>query len=107
MIRLVLAAILVFSGLFVLGVAVLGIFRFDYVLNRIHAAAKCDTLGAFLILTGLMIAEGFSFITFKLLLIVVFVWLTNPVASHLICKTEVLTNLAIEEQCEVCEVDQP
>ena len=46
MIRLVIAAVLILGGLFVLGIATLGIFRFESVLNRIHVAAKCDTLGA-------------------------------------------------------------
>ena len=40
MIRLAIAAVLILSGLFVLGVATLGIFRFDTVLNRIHVAYK-------------------------------------------------------------------
>jgi multicomponent Na+:H+ antiporter subunit G len=101
MIRFIIALLLIGIGLFILGVATLGIFRFNYVLNRIHVAAKCDTLGAICILAGLMVVDGISFISFKLLLIIVFLWLTNPVASHLICKTEVLTNPDLPKECEV------
>ena len=41
-------------GLFVFFSAVLGLFRFDYVLNRMHAAAVGDSLGIFCVLIGLM-----------------------------------------------------
>ena len=46
MIRVIVAGVLMFAGLFVLSVATVGIFRFSTMLNRIHVAAKCDTLGA-------------------------------------------------------------
>ena len=39
-------ALLLF-GLFVFFTAVLGLYRFDYVLNRMHAAAVGDALGIF------------------------------------------------------------
>ena len=42
-------------GLFVFFSAVLGLFRFDYVLNRMHAAAVGDSLGIFCVLIGLML----------------------------------------------------
>ena len=47
-------------GLFVFFTAVLGLFRFDYVLNRMHAAAVGDTLGLFCILIGLILLHGWS-----------------------------------------------
>lgn len=95
------AIVLVLAGLFVLCVATLGIFRMSYVLNRIHVAAKCDTLGAMLVLTGLLIHTGFSALSLKLLLILVFIWLTNPVAAHLLAKAEIDTNPNITNECEV------
>lgn len=90
MIRLIIAALLIGCGLFVLAVATLGIFRLDYVLNRVHMAAKCDTLGGILFLLGLIVWAGPSAATPKLLLILVFLWTANPVASHLIARTEIL-----------------
>ena len=47
-------------GLFVFFSAVLGLFRFDYVLNRMHAAAVGDSLGIFCVLIGLMLLHGWS-----------------------------------------------
>lgn len=101
--RFLIALLFIASGLFVLGVATLGLFRLKYVLNRIHASAKCDTLGTLLIVIGAVILIGFDFASVKLLLLVVFIWLTNPVAVHLIGRTEVLTNPHLDEECEVVE----
>jgi len=104
MIKTVLIYILMGSGLFVLGIATYGIFRFKYVLNRIHVAAKCDTLGAILFLSGLAVCSGVSWITLKLILIVIFLWLSNPVANHLVAKTELMTNPKLKDMCEIIDV---
>ena len=42
-------------GLFVFFSAVLGLFRFDYVLNRMHAAAVGDSLGIFCVLIARLV----------------------------------------------------
>ncbi|MCL2616811.1 MAG: monovalent cation/H(+) antiporter subunit G [Defluviitaleaceae bacterium] len=106
MIRFLVAAVLVAGGLFVLGVATFGLFRLDNALNRLHAAAKCDTLGALLVLLGLAIIVGFNLIAVKLMILVVFFWLTNPVAVYMIGRAEAQTNPRVEEECEVCEVTE-
>ena len=105
MIRLAIAATLILCGLFVLGVATLGIFRFDTVLNRIHVAAKCDTLGAVLVLSGLVVLSGLNAFSLKLGLVVTFLWLANPVASHLVARAEVATNERIGETCDILDLD--
>ena len=103
-IRLILAAIFLFSGLFTLGIATLGLFRLNNVLNRLHAAAKCDTLGALLVLISLAIIAGPSFTALKCIILIIFIWLTNPVSAFMIARAEVLTNPKIEEECDVTEV---
>ena len=85
---------IVYALLSFLAVVVLSklvITRYKYVLNRMHVAAKCDSLGALLILVGCMILGGFSFMTLKLLLVLLILWITSPVAAHLIVKAEVKT----------------
>ena len=47
MIRLILGLALLALGLFVCCVSVLGVFRFRYVLSRMHAASLADTMGLF------------------------------------------------------------
>ena len=103
-IRLLIAAFFLLGGLFVLGVATLGLFRLKNALNRLHAAAKCDTLGALMVLIGMAIIVGANFTTLKILALVVFFWLTNPVAVYMIGRAEVQTNPYVEEECEVMEL---
>ena len=92
--------VLVF-GVFVFFSAVLGVYRFDYVLNRMHAAAVGDSLGIFCVLIGLMLLHGWSLSAAKTLLIFVFLWLTSPVCSHLVAEMEVSTVPDLEKECEV------
>ena len=102
-IRLILMILFIGTGLFIFGVATYGLFKFDYILNRVHVAAKCDTLASLLIIIGLMIYSGLSITTLKLGLVVVFLWLSNPVGTHLIGQTEVITNKDIDNECEGIE----
>jgi multicomponent Na+:H+ antiporter subunit G len=103
-IRVIFAGIFLFSGLFILAIATIGLFRLDNVLNRLHAAAKCDTLGALLVLIGLAIIVGISFTALKFFILIAFIWLTNPVSAFMIARAEVLTNPNIEEECDVREL---
>ena len=88
-------------GIFVL--QLIGVFKFRYVLNRMHAAAMGDTLGIGVSLTGLIILSGFNFTSLKMALIIVFLWLASPVSSHLISRLEVVTNEQLAEHCELPE----
>ena len=91
--------LLVGLGIFLL--QVFGVFKFKYVLNRMHAAAMGDTLGIGISLTGLIILSGFNFTSLKMALIIVFLWLASPVSSHLISRLEVVTNEHLEAHCEL------
>lgn len=75
------------SGLFFFFVGVVGLIRMPNVFTRMHATTKCDTMGAGLVFVGLILWQGFSFISLTILLILLFIWLTNPTAAHAIAKT--------------------
>lgn len=91
--------LLIGLGIFV--VEMIGVFRFKFVLNRMHAAAMGDTLGIGSSLIGLMLMSGFHFVTLKLFLIIVFLWFSSPVSSHLIARLEVATNEELEKECRI------
>ncbi|WP_027623555.1 monovalent cation/H(+) antiporter subunit G [Clostridium lundense] len=93
MIKTIVGGIFIFGGLFFFMVGTLGILRFPDVFTRVHSAAKCDTLGALLSLTGLIIFNGFNGSSLKLILILIFIWITNPTATHLIGKAEYLRRI--------------
>jgi multicomponent Na+:H+ antiporter subunit G len=103
--RFGLAALLMLAGLVTLFATVVGLFRFHHVLNRIHAAAKCDTFGVLLIFSSLIVMTGWDVKSLKLLLIIAFLWISNPVSGHLIAYLEVATNPNIRDECEVIRYD--
>ncbi len=105
MIRILLGAMLILLGVVTMVVSTVGIFRFKYVLNRMQAAALVDTLGILLLLAGIVVLAGWRALSAKAFLIIVFMWLASPVTSHLIARTEVMTNPKINEECEVIDHD--
>ena len=102
-IRFILAAVFLIAGVPCMASAVLGMFRFKYVLNRMHTAGTADTFGLLLSMIGLIIWKGFGFEALKMLVIILFFWMSGPVSSHLIARMEVSTNEKLEEECEVKE----
>ncbi len=86
MIRYIAAAIFIVIGVIFAIIATAGVFRFKYVLNRMHSAAMGDTLAILFVLIGLVILCGFNFTSMKLLAIIFFFWLAGPVSSHLIAN---------------------
>ena len=91
-IRFLAGAVLLLIGLLIFLIQMIGVFRFKYVLNRMHAAAMGDTLGIGCCLLGLIVMKGASFTSLKLLLVMVFLWFSSPVSSHLIARLEVTTD---------------
>ncbi|KKM17240.1 hypothetical protein LCGC14_1677790 [marine sediment metagenome] len=85
-IRAIITGVLLFTGCFLIVVAAIGIVRFPDFYSRIHPAGKADTMGQFLILLGLMVYEGFSFVSVKLVLIVAFIFIANPTATYAIAR---------------------
>ncbi|MDH3671812.1 MAG: monovalent cation/H(+) antiporter subunit G [Gammaproteobacteria bacterium] len=64
----------------------IGLLRLPDLFSRFHAAGVTDTLGAGLILIGLMLQAGWSLITIKLVLILGFGLFTSPTATHALAK---------------------
>ena len=100
-IRFVAGVGLLLTGLGIFMLQIFGVFKFKYVLNRMHAAAMGDTLGIGVSLTGLILLSGFNVTSLKMALIIVFLWLASPVSSHLISRLEVVTNEHLAEHCEL------
>ncbi len=96
-VRFLAGALLLLCGLGIFLIEMIGVFRFKYVLNRMHAAAMGDTLGIGFSLVGLILLNGLNFTSLKLLLVIVFLWFASPVSSHLIARLEVTTNEDEEE----------
>jgi len=73
-------------GLFFFLLGVIGMIRLPDAYCRMHATTKCDTLGSGLVLVALMLYDGLTPTSLKLFLLIVFIWLTNPTAAHVIAR---------------------
>ncbi|MGF1657349.1 MAG: monovalent cation/H(+) antiporter subunit G [Verrucomicrobiales bacterium] len=74
------------SGAFFILVAALGVWRFPDFYSRVHAASKAATLGLGLMLIALIIEQPSFFLAVKALAILIFIFLTAPVAAHLLTR---------------------
>ena len=83
--------ILIVAGSFFVATGGIGLLRMPDIFARLHAAGVTDTMGAGLILVGLMVQAGFSLVTVKLVLILIFFFLTGPTASHALAHAALLS----------------
>ena len=108
-IRLLAAGLLIAGGVIAGAVSILGVFRFRFVMNRMHCAAILDTIAMAGILGGLMLAKASMAFTPKLLAALVVLWVGSPIASHLVAKMEIATDetaaehIKLEEDTHGCD----
>lgn len=105
MIRFTLSALLILLGVSIFVVSAIGNFRFAFILNRMQVSANADTLATSAVLAGLIIANGLTNLSAKLVIMMLFMWFANPVSSHFLAKTETIVNEKIIEECEVVHRD--
>lgn len=67
-------------------IGAVGLIRFTSFYDRTHAAGVTDTMGAGLILIGLILQAGPTLIGVKLAMILVFIYLTSPAVGHGVAK---------------------
>lgn len=83
-IRETIGAVIILAGSFFLFTASLGLLRMPDFLNRIQAGTKASTLGTLLVILGTGVINPVWWP--KLLVIFIFVIMTNPVSSHCIAR---------------------
>jgi multicomponent Na+:H+ antiporter subunit G len=88
-----LSVIFILAGLFFLVVAAIGVIRLPDVFTRSHAVSLTDSLGAFLLLVGLAIHEGWSMNVLKILAVLALLYLQNPVIAHATLRAAVRAGL--------------
>ena len=87
----VIAIILIVAGAFFLMVSALGLLRLPDFYARTHAVGKSETLGSILVLIGLAVHNGWELGTVKILIILFFVLIANPTATHAIARAALRT----------------
>lgn len=71
----------------------IGVIRMPDFYTRMHAASVTETLGAGLILLGLMLQAGFSLVTVKLLMVGLVIFFTSPTATHALARAALVRGL--------------
>jgi multicomponent Na+:H+ antiporter subunit G len=85
-------ACLVAGGVFCI-VGAVGLLRMPDFYTRMHAASVVDTLGATLVLLGLMLQAGFTLVAVKLLMVGVLIYFASPTATHALARAAMVRGL--------------
>ena len=81
--------LLTLGGLSVL-IGGIGALRMPDLYTRVHAASVTDSMGALLVLLGIMLQAGWSLATIKLIAILLLLLLTSPTSSYALASAALL-----------------
>tara|TARA_B100001564_G_scaffold304477_1_gene273072 strand:+ start:121 stop:438 length:318 start_codon:yes stop_codon:yes gene_type:complete len=87
--------LIAFGAFFVLSGAV-GVVRMPDFFTRLHPAGVIDGIGAPLLFLGLACLHGWSLFSGKLILLVIFLLITAPTATHVLAKTAAFSGYPIK-----------
>ncbi len=82
----VLSWVLLLAGSFFVFTGAVGLLRLPEFFTRIHSAGVTDTLGAGLMLAGMLLQAGSWTVAAKLILIFLFMMITGPTSTHALAK---------------------
>ncbi len=85
-------------GCFCVLIGSIGFIRFENFWTRLHSASVIDTGGIIFFVVGMCLQLGFSWITLKLILIMLFMLITGPTASHAIANAAYISGLRPHEE---------
>lgn len=95
------------TGGFFLFVGSLGMVRLRDFWARLHAASIIDSAGAGLILAGMMLQTGLTFVTVKIVIIIMFLFITGPTASHAVANAAFVSGSRPTDMIEDATEPQP
>jgi multicomponent Na+:H+ antiporter subunit G len=83
-----------------------GLIRFPDVYTRIHACTVVVVGGVILSIIGLGFVEGLTYFTLKSAIIVIIIFITNPVAAHAISRAAHRSGVKLWERSIVDELKE-
>ncbi|TMT86866.1 Na+/H+ antiporter subunit G [Haloterrigena sp. H1] len=93
-IRFWVIVVLLGLGVFFTLVSTVGVLRLPDIYARAHTASQTDTLGAGFALAAVAVAFGWQHATVYTVLLLFFVFITNPTAAHAIARSAAETGVA-------------
>lgn len=91
---------LIVLGLFFVATGVYSILTYKEFYSRVVITAKVDTVGFITLMLGVMVLEGFTFTTAKVLIILIFEMMTSPVSTHAIAHSAYAAGYRVERRDE-------
>jgi multicomponent Na+:H+ antiporter subunit G len=79
--------LLILLGALFACIAALGVYRFSGLYMKMHAATKAGTLGCSLVLIGVALQFRNLHTITEVILLILFIGITNPISAHLLAKT--------------------
>ena len=108
----ILSWILLMGGGFFCVVGGLGLVRLPDFYTRTHAGGLTDTLGAGLILVGLVLQAGTWMVAIKLVMVIAFLFFTSPTSTHALARAAfvhglkpILDNQSFDESLVMGDID--
>lgn len=83
----IVSALSLISGAVFIIIGSIGLVRLPDFFTRLHGAGIAETLGAWLVLLGLLLQSGWSSTSVKLVMIFIFLVITGPTATHALAKS--------------------
>jgi multicomponent Na+:H+ antiporter subunit G len=96
--------VLAVLGVALMVIAGLGIVRMPDLPTRMHASSKAGTLGAALILVAVALGFADGAVAVRAILIIGFLFLTAPVASHVIARAAYRTGVPLSDETVIDEM---
>jgi len=81
------SALSLIAGAVFIIIGSIGLVRLPDFFTRLHGAGIAETLGAWLVLLGLLLQSGWSSVSIKLIMIFIFLVITGPTATHALAKS--------------------
>ena len=100
----VVSGVLLVAGSFWTMAAGVALARFPDALARLHAVAKPQVLGLLLVLAGLAVWSRSLAVTVELLLVILFQFVTNPLAAHMVGRAAIRTGAVRPELLVINEL---
>jgi multicomponent Na+:H+ antiporter subunit G len=88
--------VLLVAGGFFCVVGAVGLLRMPDFYTRMHAASVIETLGAGLLLLGLMLQGGWTLVSVKLLMVGLLIFFASPTATHALARAALARGLEPE-----------
>lgn len=105
MIAEIIISVLLIAGAAFILIASIGILRMPDIYMRMHAATKAPSLGIMLMLFAAMIYFPEAGLIVKSFLIIIFLYLTTPVAANLLARTSLEMGIPVWLKKEKKEVE--